>query len=63
MKNICTKQELYSLPVKGIVENNYSIMFLDNENKFYMYLRLIPYDKFINVDFLVWCKQNKIQLF
>lgn len=63
MKNICTKQELYSLPVKGIVENSYSIMFLDNENKFYMYLRLIPYDKFINVDFLVWCKQNKIQLF
>lgn len=63
MKNICTKQELYSLPVKGIVENSYSIMFLDNENKFYMYLRLISYDKFINVDFLVWCKQNKIQLF
>lgn len=63
MKNICTKQELYSLPVKGIVENSTSVMFLDINNQFYMYTRLLPYDKYINVDFLVWCKQNKIKLY
>lgn len=62
MKPIQTKQELLNIPVKSRIVTENQIMFLDEENEFHWYKHL-KLDRYIDIDFVIYCKQNKIKMF
>lgn len=62
MKPIQTKQELLNIPVKSRIVTENQIMFLDNESQFHWY-KYLNLDRYIDIDFVIYCKRNKIKLF
>lgn len=62
MEPVRSKNELLNLPVKSRIVTETNIMFLDNDNCFHWYKYLYK-DRYIDIDFVIECKVNKIKLF
>lgn len=62
MKPVLNKSELLNIPTKSRIITESNVMFLDDNDDFHWYKHLYK-DRYIDVDFVIECRQNKIKLF